>query len=109
MSNNKNNKLDDMTVKNMKIINKCAQDLTEIINDILDISKIEAGELNISKTNISLKKLIEELYDLFTPISQNKNIEFINNFQIINDNIFTDEQRTKQIIKKSPNKKLRLI
>ena len=99
MSNNKDNKFDDMTVKNMKIINKCAQDLTEIINDILDISKIEAGELNISKTNISLKKLIEELYDLFTPISQNKNIEFINNFQIINDNIFTDEQRTKQIIK----------
>ena len=99
MSNNKDNKFDDMTVRNMKIINKCAQDVTEIINDILDISKIEAGELNISKTNISLKKLIEELYDLFTPISQNKNIEFINNFQIINDNIFTDEQRTKQIIK----------
>lgn len=99
MSNNKNNKLDDLSLKNIKVINKCAKDLTELINDILDISKIEADALNIYKNNISLKKLIEELYDLFTPISQNKNIEFINNFQIINDNIFTDEQRTKQIIK----------
>jgi two-component system chemotaxis sensor kinase CheA len=99
MSNNKNNKLDDLSLKNIKVINKCAEDLTELINDILDISKIEADALNIYKNNISLKKLIEELYDLFTPISQNKNIEFINNFQIINDNIFTDEQRTKQIIK----------
>jgi two-component system chemotaxis sensor kinase CheA len=99
MSNNKDNKFDDMTVKNMKIINKCAQDLTEIINDILDISKIEAGELNISKTNISLKSLIEELYDSFAPIAYDKNIEFFNDFQISNDIIFIDGNRTKQIIK----------
>ena len=99
MSNNKDNKLDEISHKNIKIINKCALDLDELINDILDISKIEAGELNIYKKNISLKNLIEELYDLFVPIAQNKNIEFINNFQINNDEIFTDEQRTKQIIK----------
>jgi signal transduction histidine kinase len=99
MSNNKDNKLDDSSLKNMKVINKCAYDLTEIINDILDVSKIEAGELNINKNNISLKSLIEELDDLFTPVAQDKNIEFINNFQIKNYEIFTDEQRTKQIIK----------
>lgn len=99
MANNKDNKLDDISLKNIKIINKCSEDLTEIINDILDISKIEAGELTITKNNISLKNLIEELYDSFAPIAHNKNIGFINNFQINNDNIFTDEYRTKQIIK----------
>lgn len=99
MSNNKDDKLDEVSLKNIKIINKCALDLNELINDILDISKIEAGELTIYKNNISLKNLIEELYDLFIPVAQNKNIEFINNFQIINDEIFTDENRTKQIIK----------
>jgi two-component system chemotaxis sensor kinase CheA len=99
MSQNKNNKLDSSSHKNIKIINKCAEDLTELINDILDISKIEAGELTINKNNISLKDLIEDLYDLFKPIAQNKNIEFINNFQIDNIDIFTDEHRTKQIIK----------
>ena len=99
MSNNKENNLDDTSVKNMKVINKCAQDLTELINDILDISKIEAGELNIYKKDISLKNLIEELYDLFTHVAQEKNIQFINNFQIKNCDIFTDEQRTKQILK----------
>ena len=40
MANNKDNKLDDLSLKNIKIINKCSEDLTEIINDILDISKI---------------------------------------------------------------------
>jgi signal transduction histidine kinase len=99
MANNKDDKLDDLSLKNIKVINKCAQDLTVLINDILDISKIEAGELNIYKKDTSLKSLIEELYDLFAPVAQDKNIQFINNFQIKNDNIFTDEQRTKQIIK----------
>lgn len=99
MSQNKNNILDSSSHKNIKIINKSAEDLTRLINDILDISKIEAGKLTINKKNISLKDLIEDLYDLFCPIAQNKNIEFINNFQINNTDIFTDEHRTKQIIK----------
>ncbi|MDD2291709.1 MAG: HAMP domain-containing sensor histidine kinase [Aliarcobacter sp.] len=99
MANNKDNKLDDLSLKNIKIINKCSEDLTELINDILDISKIEAGELTITKNSVSLKNLIQELCDSFAPIAHNKNIEFINNFQIDNDNIFTDEYRTKQIIK----------
>jgi signal transduction histidine kinase len=103
MSNNKDDKLDEISHKNIKIINKCALDLNELINDILDISKIEAGELNIYKNNISLKSLIKEAYDSFAPIAQDKNIEFINNFQIDNDEIFTDENRTKQIIKNLVN------
>ena len=99
MSENKKNNLDEASVKNAKIIKKCAIDLTELINDILDISKIEAGELSIYKNDISLKDLIDELYDLFSAIAQNKNIKLINNFQIKNHNIFSDGNRIKQIIK----------
>lgn len=99
MSENKNNKLDELTVKNATIIKKCAKDLTELINDILDISKIEAGELAIYKKDISLKNLIDETYDLFYPIAKNKKIKLINNFQIENHNIYSDENRIKQIIK----------
>ena len=99
MSENKDNKLDSIACKNMSTINKCAKDLTELINDILDISKIEAGELKIHKDNISLKYLIEDIYDLFSPVAHGKEIKLINNYQIKNDTFFTDEHRTKQIIK----------
>ena len=62
MSENKDNKLDSIACKNMSTINKCAKDLRELINDILDISKIEPGELKIHKENISLNNdiLFEE-------------------------------------------------
>ena len=50
MAKNKNKKLDDEQVKNMKIINNCGNDLLVLINDILDISKIEAGEIAINAT-----------------------------------------------------------
>ena len=99
MSENKDNKLDSVACKNITTINKCAKDLTELINDILDISKIEAGELKINKDNISLKSLIEDMYDLFSPLAKEKEIELVNSFQIKNDIFFTDEHRTKQIIK----------
>ncbi len=99
MSDNKKNTLDEAAVKNIKIIKKCAKDLSELINDILDISKIEAGELRVYENDISLKGVIDELFDLFCPIAENKNIKLINNFQIENHNITSDENRIKQIIK----------
>jgi two-component system chemotaxis sensor kinase CheA len=79
MSNNKDNKFDDMTVKNMKIINKCAQDLTEIINDILDISKIEAGELNISKICVTSEMGVGSIFRYVIYKKSNESIVENNN------------------------------
>ena len=52
MAKNKNKKLDDEQIKNMKIINTCGNDLLFLINDILDISKIEAGEISLNLSKI---------------------------------------------------------
>ena len=99
MSKNKSGILGSKEVKNMEIIKKCADDLTTLINDILDISKIEAGELKIHKDSVDLKNIINELFDSFEPIAKDKKIGFINNFNIENSEIFTDEARIKQIMK----------
>ena len=69
MSKNKNQKLDEEQLKNMKIINNCGNDLLLLINDILDISKIEAGEISINLSKINIIDLIKELVEDITPIT----------------------------------------
>jgi two-component system, NarL family, sensor histidine kinase BarA len=47
-----------------EIISKSAKALLNIINDILDISKIESGKYEISKTNFDLKDLLDQIVQL---------------------------------------------
>jgi len=49
------------------IINKCSVRLMNTIDDIIDISKIEAGEISVSNSKTSLNKLLDELFDFFNP------------------------------------------
>jgi two-component system chemotaxis sensor kinase CheA len=60
----------------MKIIKKCSDDLLVLINDILDISKLEAGRLEVFRENFNIKNLIEELVDSFEELVKQKNIDF---------------------------------
>lgn len=77
------------------IINKKGQDLLNIINDILDIAKIEANELIIEKNNCNISETLNDVYKSF--LFSNK-IEFnlIDNNK--NLNIITDSFRLKQIL-----------
>lgn len=99
MAKNKNKKLDDEQIKNMKIINSCGNDLLILINDILDISKIEAGEisLHLSKTNIF--ELVENLVSEMSPLATEKGLTL--NYSFISKELFllSDSHRIKQIIK----------
>ena len=99
MGKNKNQKLDDEQVKNMKIINSCGNDLLVLINDVLDISKIEAGEisLNLSKTDIN--DLIDDLVSQIQPLANEKGL-FLD-FTSFEKKIYllTDANRIKQILK----------
>lgn len=72
--------------------------LLVILNDILDLSKIEAGKLNVSKKPFKLATLIQEIQQLLTPKAIEKKLTFsiVNN--VINDNFIGDDNRIKQVI-----------
>ena len=98
MAKNNQNILDDKHIKNLNIINKSGQDLLLLINDILDVSKIEAGNLAIELQKTNMTDLINELYDSMKPLAQEKNIFLTKNIETQDAIIHSDPKRIKQII-----------
>jgi signal transduction histidine kinase len=57
-------------------IQSSGQRLLNLINDILDLAKIEAGKMQVRLEEFSLHDLVEGLFNMFRPIAERKNIDF---------------------------------
>jgi PAS domain S-box-containing protein len=81
------------------IIEKGEQ-LLQIINDIIDVSKIEANQLNINKSRFSLNSLMDEIYnEYFEDNKENQKVVFFLEKEAKNSNfICMDQNRLKQIL-----------
>lgn len=84
-------------------IRNSGNSLLNLINDIIDFSKIESGKLKISKTYYSLNQLFDELYHTFAKIKTSKGkdhieLKFTKGLEESEAVIFTDPLRLKQII-----------
>lgn len=108
MMKNRDSSLSEKQVKNLQIINGCGNDLLYLINDVLDISKLEAGEVVINKTQINVKSLMTEIKDMFLPQVKEKGIDFVFECDEIED-IYSDENRIKQIIKNLLSNALKFV
>lgn len=82
----------------INIIQKSSESLTKIINDILDISKIEEGKLEINKTNFNLNSFLEELYMVNKTKMKNEKVNFILNIPKNDTTILCDSFRLRQVI-----------
>jgi len=83
----------------VRIIEKTGESLTTIINDILDLSKVEAGYLEIEKGNFSLRTLLQEVRVLCDAKLGKKQVSVtIHIKEPFPDYINTDPQRLKQIL-----------
>ena len=81
------------------IISKSANALLNIINDILDISKIESGKFEISKTKFNLAELLEQIVQLYSVNTKEKNIRFFYTLdKNIPDFVISDETKLKQVL-----------
>ena len=59
----------------VKTLNRSGETLLTLINDILDLSKIEAGELKLERVPMDIRRLLEETMDLFTFTALDKRIK----------------------------------
>jgi signal transduction histidine kinase len=99
MSNNRENNLSQKQLDNLKIINISGKNLLYLVNDILDISKLEAGEITINYQTFNFEELINEI-DLTTrPLAEDKNIVLRTTYDQNITYIYNDKNRVEQIIK----------
>ncbi len=59
------------------IVNSSCQQLLHIVNDIIDISKIEAGQILLADSSFDLLKLIDDVISFYTPSAREKGIEIV--------------------------------
>lgn len=81
------------------IIEQSANQLMIIINDILDLSKIESGKLIIEDIHFRTRETIESVYDQFIIKANQKKIEIINDINVnVPDDLIGDPNRLKQVL-----------
>jgi len=98
LTQNKNQTLGEKEIEQTSVIHKAGNDLLLLINDILDLSKIESGNMELIYEEVSSTEIINEMRGLFNPIAEDKKVNFItkDNFQ---DNLLTDKAKLSQVLK----------
>lgn len=84
----------------IQIIEQSGQRMLGILNNIIDISKIEAGLVEVSRENTKLNSLLKELYDFFKPEAESNGLRFEMHKGLPDNNccFSTDRQKLQQII-----------
>ncbi|MDC0253625.1 response regulator [Bacteriovoracales bacterium] len=83
----------------MSIIQRAGKDLLSLINNILDLSKIESGELKLDKEEFSIDDILNNCIDLLTINARNKGLELYSDINpTVPDFVIGDPTRLKQIL-----------
>jgi signal transduction histidine kinase len=90
--------LNDEQTKQLHMVQNSANHLLNLINDILDISKIEAGQLVISSDAFNLKDSIEKAIQTITPLAEMKALTVTADIQPEVGIIVSDQRRVEQIL-----------
>lgn len=100
LSENGDKNLNAEQIEFAKVINSSGQDLLSLINDILDLSKVEAGKLEILFGEVNMDELPHLLEQTFSPVANQKELSFnIIKSDNVDDLFYTDEKRFNQILK----------
>ena len=97
---NRRQNLDERQVEHARVIHSSGRDLLMLINDILDLSKVEEGKLELLSDNIELQELADKLMAQFEAQGEAKGLQFsIRIDSGLPGRIVTDEQRLGQILR----------
>ena len=92
--------LNEKQIRYAKTIHSCGDDLIQLINDILDLSKIESGFISANISAVPIAEIASFVETTFKPISEARNLRFqIEMDTMLPSSMDTDIQRLNQILK----------
>lgn len=100
LTDNTDGNLSAKQVEYSRTINSAGKDLLVLINDILDLAKVESGKIEVNPGEVPIVSLAEYIEQNFRPIANEKNIGFSIILQDgLPEFIYSDEQRLRQVLK----------
>ena len=100
LTENKEGNLTADQVESAEVIHGCGKDLLSLINEILDLAKIEAGQTNLHIETVSISTLAEETRKGFQHVFDSKGLQFAVTIEEgVPDEILSDGKRIGQILK----------
>ncbi|SCK49496.1 HAMP domain-containing protein [Streptomyces sp. WMMB 322] len=100
LADNAESNLSPKQVEFAETIHGAGSDLLQLINDILDLSKVEAGKMDVSPTRIALVQLVDYVEATFRPLTAEKGLDFsVRVSPELPATLHTDEQRLLQVLR----------
>jgi signal transduction histidine kinase len=100
LADNADGNLSPKQVEFAQTIHGAGSDLLQLINDILDLSKVEAGKMDVSPTRIALVQLVDYVEATFRPLTAEKGLDFsVRVSPELPVTLHTDEQRLLQVLR----------
>ncbi|KMQ68538.1 histidine kinase [Chryseobacterium sp. FH2] len=100
MAENPDENLNEDQIESAKVIQSSGSSLLTLIDEILDLAKIESGKMTLEYQDVVIDDIVKDLKNLFNPVLREKGIEF--NLEIENDvekTIETDRLRVDQVLR----------
>ncbi len=85
--------------KQVRFLEKAACELTDMVNDLLDLSKVEAGRVTIAPAWFDMVDLFSAIRGLFKPILQNSSVQLIFDDPTDDPRLFTDDSKLSIILR----------
>ncbi|MET7937894.1 HAMP domain-containing protein [Streptomyces sp. NPDC005322] len=100
LAQNPNRNLTPKQVEYAGVIHSAGSDLLQLIDDILDLSKVEAGKMDIQPERVPLRRLLDYVEATFRPMTTQKGLEFrISVSPAVPDELITDDTRIRQVLR----------
>ncbi|WP_338674174.1 HAMP domain-containing protein [Streptomyces sp. SCSIO 30461] len=100
LAQNPEGNLTEKQVDYAEVIHSAGSDLLQLINDILDLSKVEAGKMDVHREPFPLHRLLEYVEVTFRPLASERNLDFgVSTADDVPADITTDETRLRQVLR----------
>ncbi|MEC3876388.1 response regulator [Chryseobacterium salviniae] len=100
MAENPEENLNEDQIESAKVIQSSGSSLLTLIDEILDLAKIESGKMTLEYQDVEINEIVKDLKNLFNPVFQEKKLQF--NVKIdneLNKTIETDRLRVDQVLR----------